>query len=37
MSALEAKEKLVEQLYASYTYQCAKKLVESGNKVHILY
>ncbi|MBR4904822.1 MAG: carboxylesterase family protein [Selenomonadaceae bacterium] len=37
MSALEAKEKFVEQVYALSTYQCAKKLVESGNKVHILY
>ncbi|MBR4151814.1 MAG: hypothetical protein IKT98_02520 [Selenomonadaceae bacterium] len=36
-SALEAKKTVIEQAYILSTYQYAKKLVESGNKVHILY
>ena len=31
------KANLVEQFYALMTYYCAKKLAESGNKVHLLY
>ncbi|MBR1438959.1 MAG: carboxylesterase family protein, partial [Synergistaceae bacterium] len=36
-SKLEAKASLVEQFYSLMTYYCAKKLAESGNKVHLLY
>ena len=36
-SALEAKKTVIEQAYILSTYQYAKKLVERGNKVHILY
>ena len=36
-SELEAIAKVVEQLYALSTYQCAKKLVEGGSKVHLFY
>lgn len=36
-SSLEAKAKMVEQLYALGTYQYAQILAASGNKVHLLY
>ena len=34
---LEAKEKLWEQCYTLGLYKCAKKLVEGGSKVYLLY
>ncbi|MBQ3442786.1 MAG: carboxylesterase family protein [Selenomonadaceae bacterium] len=37
MPALEAKAKMYEQFYTLSTYRCAKKLLEGGNKVYLLY
>ncbi|MBO4400823.1 MAG: carboxylesterase family protein [Selenomonadaceae bacterium] len=35
-SEFEAKAEVVEQVYALSTYQCAKRLADGGNRVHLL-